>query len=150
MSEAVLTLWMSTPVTPLTLMSASSAVSISSEPGIYVALVCASGRGKCAIVQPIERSYDPLTGAANLDGQDIGKINVKEYRTKIARVAQGPTLYASNVHFKFLSGANQPKSEVTQGEIEEACHNAGILEFIQSLPVQAFARTFVASEASIH
>ena len=33
-----------------------------------------------------------------------------------------------------MLGATKPHSEVTQEEIEDACRNANILEFIQSLP----------------
>ena len=44
------------------------------------------------------------------------------------------TLYAGTVRFNILLGATKPANEVTQEEIEEACRNANILEFIQSLP----------------
>ena len=44
------------------------------------------------------------------------------------------TLYAGTVRFNVLLGATKPVSEVTQDELEEACRDANILEFIQSLP----------------
>ena len=44
------------------------------------------------------------------------------------------TLYAGTVRFNILLGATKPVSEVTQDELEEACRDANILEFIQSLP----------------
>lgn len=44
------------------------------------------------------------------------------------------TLYAGTIRFNILLGAIKPVSEVTQEEIEEACRNANILDFIQSLP----------------
>jgi ABC-type multidrug transport system fused ATPase/permease subunit len=44
------------------------------------------------------------------------------------------TLYAGTVRFNVLLGAIKPASEVTQEEIETACRNANILDFIQSLP----------------
>lgn len=49
-------------------------------------------------------------------------------------MSQEPTLYAGTVRFNILLGATKPESEVTQEEIEEACRNANILDFIQSLP----------------
>ncbi|KAF5337592.1 hypothetical protein D9611_014798 [Ephemerocybe angulata] len=52
----------------------------------------------------------------------------------IALVSQEPTLYAGSVRFNILLGATKPESEVTQEEIEAACRDANILEFIQSLP----------------
>lgn len=44
------------------------------------------------------------------------------------------TLYSGTVRFNILLGATKPESEVTQKEIEEACRNANILDFINSLP----------------
>ncbi|TRM64132.1 ste6-like protein [Schizophyllum amplum] len=104
------------------------------EPGMYVALVGASGCGKSTTIQLIERFYDPLSGNVYLDGEKISDLNVAEYRKQIALVSQEPTLYAGTVRFNILLGAIKPESEVTQEEIEEACRKANILEFIQSLP----------------
>ena len=52
----------------------------------------------------------------------------------MALVSQEPTLYAGTVRFNILLGAIKPHSEVTQDEIESACRDANILEFIQGLP----------------
>jgi ATP-binding cassette, subfamily B (MDR/TAP), member 1 len=49
-------------------------------------------------------------------------------------VSQEPTLYAGTVRFNILLGAIKPHDEVTQEEIENACRDANILEFIQELP----------------
>ncbi|RPD54666.1 P-loop containing nucleoside triphosphate hydrolase protein [Lentinus tigrinus ALCF2SS1-7] len=104
------------------------------QPGTYVALVGASGCGKSTTIQLIERFYDPLAGTVYLDEQPITKYNVSEYRKHIALVSQEPTLYAGTVRFNILLGATKPREEVTQEEIEAACRNANILDFIQSLP----------------
>ncbi|KAH9849517.1 P-loop containing nucleoside triphosphate hydrolase protein [Lenzites betulinus] len=104
------------------------------EPGTYVALVGASGCGKSTTIQLIERFYDPLHGTVYLDEQPITNYNVNEYRKNIALVSQEPTLYAGTVRFNILLGATKPREEVTQEEIETACRNANILDFIQSLP----------------
>ncbi len=44
------------------------------------------------------------------------------------------TLYAGTIKSNILLGATKPFEEVTQTEIEEACRNANILDFIESLP----------------
>ena len=49
-------------------------------------------------------------------------------------MSQEPTLYAGTVRFNILLGAIKPESEVTEEEIEKACRDANILDFIQSLP----------------
>ncbi|KAF9230206.1 P-loop containing nucleoside triphosphate hydrolase protein [Melanogaster broomeanus] len=109
-------------------------LSIKVEPGTYVALVGASGCGKSTVIQLIERFYDPLAGQVLLDGQPINEFNIQEYRKHISLVSQEPTLYAGTIRFNILLGATKPESEVTQDEIEAACRNANILNFIQSLP----------------
>ena len=52
------------------------------------------------------------------------------------------TLYAGTIRFNILLGATKPISEVTQEELEEACQDANILEFIKSLPEYAIASVF--------
>ena len=41
-------------------------------------------------IQLIERFYDPLAGRVLLDGHDISKFNVQEYRKNVALVSQEP------------------------------------------------------------
>jgi ATP-binding cassette subfamily B (MDR/TAP) protein 1 len=109
-------------------------LSLEVEPGTYIALVGASGSGKSTIIQLIERFYDPLAGEIYLDGEKITDLNIQEYRKHLALVSQEPTLYAGTVRFNVLLGAIKPHDEVTQEEIENACRDANILEFIQGLP----------------
>ncbi|KAI9507265.1 P-loop containing nucleoside triphosphate hydrolase protein [Russula earlei] len=109
-------------------------LNITVEPGTYVALVGASGCGKSTVIQLVERFYDPLSGNILLDGQPISELNVQEYRKHLALVSQEPTLYAGTIRFNILLGATKPMSEVTQEDLEAACQDANILDFIQSLP----------------
>ncbi|KAF4599044.1 GTPase-activating protein [Pleurotus pulmonarius] len=109
-------------------------LSLTIEPGTYVALVGASGCGKSTIVQLIERFYDPIEGTIHLDNERISELNIANYRQQVALVSQEPTLYADTIRFNILLGATKPQSDVTQKELEDACRNANILEFIQSLP----------------
>jgi ATP-binding cassette subfamily B (MDR/TAP) protein 1 len=103
-------------------------------------------------IQLVERFYDPLSGTIYIDDQPISDLNVQEYRKQLALVSQEPviiryvdhplilltdvyqTLYAGSIRFNVLLGATKPTSEVTQEELEAACRDANILEFIQSLP----------------
>ncbi|KIJ54732.1 hypothetical protein M422DRAFT_200639 [Sphaerobolus stellatus SS14] len=104
------------------------------KPGTYVALVGASGCGKSTVIQLIERFYDPLAGRIYLDDQLITDFNIQEYRKHIALVSQEPTLYAGTIRFNILLGAIKPHEEVSQAELEAACRNANILDFVNSLP----------------
>jgi ATP-binding cassette, subfamily B (MDR/TAP), member 1 len=69
-----------------------------------------------------------------MDDQPINEFNIQDYRKQIALVSQEPTLYAGTIRFNILLGAIKPVNEVTQAELEAACRDANILEFIQSLP----------------
>jgi ATP-binding cassette subfamily B (MDR/TAP) protein 1 len=109
-------------------------LNITVKPGTYVALVGASGCGKSTVIQLVERFYDPLSGKITIDGQSISELNVQEYRKNLALVSQEPTLYAGTIRFNVLLGATKPTSEVTQEELEQACRDANILDFIQGLP----------------
>ena len=44
------------------------------------------------------------------------------------------TLHAGTIRFNILLGSTKPESEIMQEEIEVACRDANILDFIQSLP----------------
>jgi len=103
-------------------------------PGQYVAIVGASGSGKSTIIQLLERFYDPLAGRVLLDGQDICQLNVQDYRKQLALVSQEPTLYAGTVRFNVLLGSVKPFEEVSQEEIDQACRDANIYDFVMSLP----------------
>lgn len=85
-------------------------------------------------VRLLRLQVNVLTSSFQLDGENISDLNIADYRQQIALVSQEPTLYAGTVRFNILLGAIKPESEVTQKELEDACRNANILEFIQSLP----------------
>lgn len=109
-------------------------LTLEAKPGSYIAVVGASGSGKSTIIQLLERFYDPSAGVISLDGERIRELNVQEYRKHLALVSQEPTLYAGTIRFNIVIGAVKAQSEVTMEEIEQACRDANILEFIQSLP----------------
>lgn len=102
------------------------------EPGQYVALVGASGCGKSTTIQLLERFYDPLAGGVFLDGHEVSGLNVNNYRSWIALVSQEPTLYQGTVKENILLGAD--RDNVPQKDIEQACRDANIYDFIVSLP----------------
>ncbi|KAI9676610.1 MAG: GTPase-activating protein [Trizodia sp. TS-e1964] len=115
------------------------------KPGQYVALVGASGCGKSTTVALLERFYDPLSGGVFLDGHDISKLNVMDYRSYLALVSQEPTLYQGTIRENVLLGAD--REDVPEEEIIQACKDANIYDFIISLP-DGFS-TIVGSKGSM-
>ena len=109
-------------------------IDLTVKPGDYVALVGASGCGKSTSIGLIERFYDPHEGVVLLDGQDVSRLNINDYRAHIALVSQEPTLYQGNIRENILLGSAIDPSKVSEDEIELACRNANIWTFINSLP----------------
>ena len=101
------------------------------DPGQFVALVGASGCGKSTTISLLERFYDPVVGSVRLDGEDIRDLNPGDYRSAIALVPQEPTLFSGSVRENLLLGATR---EVSEREIERACRDANIYDFIVGLP----------------
>ena len=103
------------------------------KPGQYVALVGASGCGKSTTIAMMERFYDPLAGGVYVDGREISRLNVNEYRKHLALVSQEPTLYQGTIKENVLLGADTVE-EVSDERIIQACKDANIYDFIMSLP----------------
>jgi ATP-binding cassette subfamily B (MDR/TAP) protein 1 len=101
------------------------------SPGQYVALVGPSGCGKSTTIALLERFYDPLAGGVFIDGKEISTLNVNDYRKHFALVSQEPTLYQGTIRENILLGA---ATDVSDEQMEFACKEANIFDFILSLP----------------
>lgn len=102
------------------------------KPGQYVALVGASGCGKSTTIALLERFYDPLAGGVYIDGKEISRLNLNDYRSFLALVSQEPTLYQGTIRENVLLGSD--REDVPEEAIEQACKDANIYDFILSLP----------------
>lgn len=107
-------------------------LSLTVKPGQYVALVGASGCGKSTTIALMERFYDPLAGGVYVDGREISRLNVSEYRKHLALVSQEPTLYQGTIKENVLLGADE--ENVSDERIIQACKDANIYDFIMALP----------------
>ncbi|UPX16540.1 ABC-type xenobiotic transporter [Ascochyta rabiei] len=100
--------------------------------GKYVALIGSSGCGKSTIVAMLEHFYHPSAGMISMDDIDISSMDVRAYRDQVALVNQEPTLFQGTIRENLTLGLNR---ECSQQELEKACKDAYILEFILSLPL---------------
>ncbi|WXC62214.1 hypothetical protein SNK03_008074 [Fusarium graminearum] len=115
------------------------------RPGQYIALVGASGCGKSTTIALLERFYDPLSGGVYIDNHEISTLNINDYRSHIALVSQEPTLYQGTIKENILLGT--PREDVTDADLEFACREANIFDFIVSLP-EGFS-TIVGSKGAL-
>ena len=95
------------------------------------AIVGPSGSGKTSVVALLERFYDPTGGAVEMDGRDISTQCPRVYRNQIGLVQQEPTLYNGTISENISLGLD---SDATEQQIEAACRDANIYDFVTSLP----------------
>lgn len=108
-------------------------VSMNIAAGQFVALVGQSGGGKSSVVSLIERFYDPTMGVVSIDGVDVRKTPIDQHRARIALVSQEAELFSGSISFNVSIGA-RPGQDVSHEDIEKACQQCGLHEFIMSLP----------------
>jgi ATP-binding cassette subfamily B protein len=100
------------------------------RPGEMIGLVGHSGSGKSTLVNLICRFYDVTDGRVMLDGTDIRRFAVADYRRHIGLVLQEPFLFFGTVAENIAYG----KPDATREEIVAAARAAHAHDFILRLP----------------
>src|SRR5512142_2032020 len=100
------------------------------EPGEMIGLVGHSGSGKSTLVNLICRFYDVTDGAILVDGTDIRRFAVADYRRHVGLVLQEPFLFFGTIAQNIAYG----KPDATREEIVAAARAAHAHEFILRLP----------------
>ena len=98
--------------------------------GRSLAIVGPSGAGKSTIINLIPRLYDVTGGAIRIDGIDIRKLDLGFLRGNIGVVTQDTYLFNGTIRDNLLYA----KSGASPAELEEACREAQIHDFISGLP----------------
>jgi ATP-binding cassette, subfamily B, bacterial len=99
------------------------------KPGEMVGLVGHSGSGKSTLVNLVCRFYDVSDGAIKVDGTDIRRFAVADFRRHIGLVLQEPFLFFGTVAENIAYG----KPGATRAEIVAAARAAHAHEFILRL-----------------
>jgi ATP-binding cassette subfamily B (MDR/TAP) protein 1 len=107
-------------------------LSFTAKSGQYVAIVGASGCGKSTTIAMLERFYNPVSGSVLVDGKDISRLNLNDYRSHLALVSQEPVLYHGTIKENILLGIGS--ADVSEARLVLACQQANIYDFILSLP----------------
>ncbi|MBV8126024.1 MAG: ABC transporter ATP-binding protein, partial [Paucibacter sp.] len=105
-------------------------LSLDIRPGEMIGLVGHSGSGKSTLVNLICRFYDVTEGSIRLDGTDLRRIAVADYRRHIGLVLQEPFLFFGTIAENIAYG----KPDASREEIVAAARAAHAHEFILRLP----------------
>jgi subfamily B ATP-binding cassette protein MsbA len=104
-----------------------SGISFGAPAGTTTALVGSSGSGKSTLVSLVMAFNRPQSGRITVDGRDLERLRLRDYRAHLGVVLQDNFLFdgtiAENVAFS--------RPGATRAEIEEVCRRAHCDEFVQ-------------------
>jgi ATP-binding cassette, subfamily B, multidrug efflux pump len=105
-------------------------INFTANPGEVVGIVGSTGSGKTSLINLIPRLYDVTDGAVFVDGVDVRDYALEDLREGIGVVLQKNILFSGTIRENLLWGNH----EATDEEIQQACKDAQIHDFIASLP----------------
>ncbi|WP_084611556.1 ABC transporter ATP-binding protein [Tomitella biformata] len=98
--------------------------------GSTVALVGRTGAGKSTIVKLLARFYDPTAGSVLVDGVDLRRYPLADYRHRLGVVPQEAHLFTGTVAENIAFG----RPAATRAQIEAAAAAVGALDTIAAMP----------------
>lgn len=105
-------------------------VSFTIEPGQMVGIVGHTGSGKSTVSNLICRFYDASAGAVRVDGVDVRRVALEQYRRHIGIVLQEPFLFFGTIGDNVAYGA----PDADGARVLEAARAARAHEFVLKLP----------------
>lgn len=108
---------------------ALSDVDLTIPAGTRVALVGRTGAGKSTVVKLLARFYDPTSGSVEVDGSDLRRYRLSDYRSRLGVVPQEAHLFTGTVASNIAYG----RPQATREEIEAAARAVGALDMIATL-----------------
>ena len=114
-------------------------VSLSFEPGQFVAIVGASGSGKSTLMRLLLGFEKPESGAIYYDGQDLSGLDIQSVRRQIGTVLQNGRVVDGDI-FSNIIGSKP----LTIDDAWEAARMSGLDEDIKAMPMGM--HTFISNE----
>jgi len=100
------------------------------QPGQMIGLVGHSGAGKSTMINLLMRFYDPTQGKIEIDGVDLTKIDLDDFRRQVGVVMQESYLFPGSIKDNIAYG----RTSATLEEVIEAAKAANAHEFISKFP----------------
>ncbi|MFG3229440.1 ABC transporter transmembrane domain-containing protein [Kitasatospora sp. NPDC048194] len=98
--------------------------------GQTVALVGETGAGKSTLVKLVARFYDATAGTVRVDGVDLTRYDLAQYRHRLGVVPQEAYLFAGTVREAIAYG----RPDASAAEVEAAARAVGAHDMIVRLP----------------
>jgi thiol reductant ABC exporter CydD subunit len=99
--------------------------------GQLTAMVGASGAGKSTIASLLLRFIEPASGRILVDGFPLTDYHAEDWRRQVAWVPQNPYLFNDSL----AANLRLAKPGASEDELVQACEQAGLMDFIASLPL---------------
>ena len=112
------------------LVPALDDVSFQIKQGSRVAIVGGSGSGKSTVLKLLLGLYAPQEGELSVMGENCSDISLQSLRDAFAYVPQDSFLFPESI----LGNITGESTVSDKARLAKACRDAGILEFIESLP----------------
>ena len=98
--------------------------------GETVALVGETGAGKSTMVKLLARFYDVGGGSVTVDGHDVRRLDIQDFRSNLGYVPQESFLFTGTVRDNIAYG----RPDATDVEVEAATRAVGAHDFVAALP----------------
>jgi len=105
-------------------------ISFVARPGTSTALVGPSGSGKSTLIGLVAAFYRPISGTILVDGQDLSKVRLADYRSQLGVVLQDNFLFDGTV-FENIAYA---RPEASDEEVLRAARISRCEDFVAKLP----------------
>lgn len=105
-------------------------ISFNAEAGTVTALVGTSGSGKSTIAGMVASFLKPNSGLVMVDGFDLTKVRLEDYRSRLGVVLQDDFLFEGTIRENILF----PRPNAGSKELMHAVHAAHVHEFTDRFP----------------
>ncbi|MGH9394841.1 MAG: ABC transporter ATP-binding protein [Terriglobales bacterium] len=105
-------------------------ISFSAAPGSVTALVGPSGAGKSTLIGLLAAFYVPTAGVVRVDGLDLARVRLGDYRSQLGVVLQETFLFDGTIR----DNVRFSRPEASEEAFLHACRVARVDEFAERLP----------------
>jgi ATP-binding cassette subfamily B protein len=115
---------------PSTAAEALGGLDLTVRAGETVALVGETGAGKSTVLKLLARFYDPTSGEVQVDGVDVRRLDLQDFRRHLGFVPQEGFLFTGSVRDNIAYA--RPGAD--DAEVEAAARAVGAHEMVAGLP----------------